>query len=86
VNGKFKSRQCTQDGKKQRKPKEEIQQEMLRLKEGLETDDEVQKKAFLADLKNQVLKELSPEEKERERLEQEALRKRFLESIRPKSK
>jgi hypothetical protein len=77
-------KQCTQDGKRQRKTKEEIQDEMMRLKEGLEVDEQSQRKEFVQTLKQFIRKEPTPEEIEQERIERENYRKKFLAEIRPK--
>jgi hypothetical protein len=75
---------CTQDGKRQRKTKEEMQDEMMRLKEDLEVDEHTQRKEFVQTLKQYIRKEPTPEEIEQERIERENYRKKFLAEIRPK--
>ena len=75
---------CPQDGKRQRKTKEEIQDEMMRLKEGLEVDEDTQRKEFVQGLKQFVRKEPTPEEIEQEKIERDNIRKKFLAEIRPK--
>jgi len=75
---------CAQDGKRQRKTKEEIQEDMMRLKEGLEVDEETQRKEFVQVLKQSIKKESTVEEAEQDRREQEDRRRKFLAEIRPK--
>ena len=74
-----------QDGKKNRRPKEELEQEMLRLKEGREDEAETQKELYFRNFRNEIFKRPTAAELELEKQEHEEKRKKLLELFKPKA-